>query len=142
MSEANKAVVRRFLNELWNQHHLDIFDELALYPPNPAARDLLAAFPDLRMTIKDQIAEGDRVVTRVTFYGTHQGTFVGMPSTNKPVSFEEIFIYRLERGKLAERWSVYDRASLLHQIGAIPSHMTHQGWLASLATQNQCNQDT
>ena len=141
MSEANKAIVRRFLDALWNQHHLGIFDELALYPPNPAARDLLAAFPDLRMTIDDQIAEGDRVVTRVTFHGTHQGAFAGAPPTNKPVCFVEIFIYRLEGGKLAARWSVYDRARLLHQIGAIPSHMTHQGWVASLEAPAQSDPD-
>jgi predicted ester cyclase len=132
MSEENKAVVRRFLDALWNQHNLAIFDELTLYPRNPAARAMLTAFPDLHVTIDDQIAEGDKVVSRVTFHGTHQGEFAGVAPTYKSVRFTEIFIYRLEAGKLAERWSVYDRASLLHQIGAISHHLTHQGWVATL----------
>jgi predicted ester cyclase len=134
MLEANKAIVRRFLDELWNKHNLDILDELTLYPRNPAARPFFAAFPDIHATIDDQIAEGDKVVSRVTFHATHQGEFAGVAPTHQPVHFTEIFIHRLEGGKLAERWSVYDLASLLHQIGAIPSQWTHQGWVASLAS--------
>ena len=80
----------------------------------------------------DQIAEGDKVVSRVSFHATHQGEFAGVAPTHKAVSCTEIFVHRLERGKLAERWSMYDLASLLHQIGAIPHHWTHQGWVASL----------
>ena len=131
MSEANKALVRRFLDELWNQHNLAIIDELTLYPPNPAARPFFAAFPDIRVTIDDQIAEGDKVVSRVTFQATHQGEFAGVAPTHHPVHFTEIFIHRLQDGKLTARWSVYDLATILHQIGATPHQWTHQGWVSS-----------
>ena len=128
----------RFLDEVWNKHNLPIFDELTLYPPLPAARPFLAAFPDIRATIDDQIAEGDKVVSRVTFHATHRGALAGVAPAHQPVHFTEIFIHRLEEGKIAERWSVYDLATVLHQIGAIPSHWTHQGWVAAwLAAQGR-----
>jgi hypothetical protein len=138
MSEANKAIARRFLDEVWNKPNLAIFDELTLYPPLPAARPFWAAFPDIRATLDDPIAEGDKVVSRVTFHATHRGAFAGVAPTHKPVHFTEIFMHRLEEGKLAERWSDYDQATVLHQMGAIPSHWTHQGWVAAwLAAQGR-----
>jgi predicted ester cyclase len=84
MSDPNTAIVRRFLDELWNKHHLDSVEGLTLYPRNPAARPFLAAFPDVQATIDDQIAAGDNVVSRVTVQATHQGGVAGVAQRPNP----------------------------------------------------------
>jgi steroid delta-isomerase-like uncharacterized protein len=80
---------------------------------------LATGFPDLQIAIEDLIGEGDRVSWRVTATGTHEGTFQGVPATGKPVRFGTQYIFRLENGKIVERWSVIDRLTLLAQIGAV-----------------------
>lgn len=77
---------------------------------------LWAAFPDLQATIHDQVAEGDKVVTRKTLSGTHDGPFLGAPPTGNHVSFEVIDILRLANGKVVERWSVVDQLALLRGV--------------------------
>ena len=92
----------------------------------PANRDgvrmlfsaLWAAFPDLQATIHDQVAEGDKVVTRKTLSGTHDGPFMGLRPTGNRVSFEVIDILRLAEGKVLERWCVVDQLALLRAIRA------------------------
>lgn len=74
-------------------------------------------FPDLQATIEDMIAEGDKVVVRKFWTGTHQGDFMGIPPTGKFVRFEGIIIWRFEEGKLAERWASIDRFALMEQLG-------------------------
>ena len=108
MSEENKAIVRRFLDELWNKDNQGITAELATasYPSPGAARELLAAFPDLQLTVDDQIAEGDKVVTLTTTAGTHKEEYQGIAPTNKHISFKGVFVHRLEGGKLADRLMV------------------------------------
>lgn len=81
----------------------------------------LTAFPDAQSTIEDMIAEGDRVVTRQMFRGTHTGDLMGIPPTGKPVSGTGIVITRVANGKAVEQWSNYDDLGLLHQFGVIPS---------------------
>jgi len=78
------------------------------------------AFPDVHFTIEDQIAEGDRVVTRWTARGTHQGPLVGIPPTSKQVTMSGIAIYRLVDGKIVEQWGVNDMLGLLQQLGVVP----------------------
>jgi steroid delta-isomerase-like uncharacterized protein len=79
---------------------------------------MLAAFPDLKFDIHDMFAEGDRVVVRYTITGTNQGSYMGAPPTGKKISLNGISIYKIAGGKLAESWGVYDRLSLMQQLGA------------------------
>ena len=71
--------------------------------------------------VHDQVAEGDKVVTRKTFNGTHKGDFMGIPATNKRVEFGIIDIMRVSNGRIAEHWAVADLMSMMQQIGVIPS---------------------
>jgi predicted ester cyclase len=79
-----------------------------------------AAFPDLRLTIEDQIAEGDKVVTRFTARGTHRGKLPGIAPTGKQVTTTAIIINRYTGGKIAESWINGDILGLLQQLGVIP----------------------
>ncbi len=136
-AEANKAAVRRFHEEAVNGRSPDALDELCLsdvhvhHPPSPGPTDLatgkqllvmfLAAFPDVRNTIDEMVAEGDRVVTRGTMRGTHRGELMGMPSTGREVTMGWISFDRFVDGRFAERWVVQDNLGLLQQLGAIPA---------------------
>jgi steroid delta-isomerase-like uncharacterized protein len=85
---------------------------------------LLRAFPDLHLTVEDLIAEGDKVVGRTTVTGTHQGEYMGVPPTGKPVTYNEIFIFRFVNGRIAETWGVVDVFSQLKQLGVIPAQQS------------------
>jgi len=119
MSESNKAIVRRYYDEVLNQRRLQVFDELAA--PNfvsyltggdtinlqiykQAIAGTLAAMPDLQVTIQDQMAEGDKVVTRWTVRGTPQVEFAGIKPTGKALVISAIHIHRVQAGKLVEHW--------------------------------------
>jgi len=136
--EENVATVRRYW-EGFNAHNLEVWDEVCAADhvnhdpslPTPEA-DLqtvkqiisglfFTALPDLRSSEDDLIATGDRVVVRRTFHGTHQGELLGAAPTGKPVTFSGIFIDRLEGGKIAEQWVVFDALSLLQQVGVVPA---------------------
>ena len=136
MSEANKAIVRRLVEEM-DKGNLDIFDELLSsdyvyhFPGSPepldgqahkeSARTFYEAFPDLHHSIEDQISEGDRVVTRMTNRGTHRGEFMGVQPTGRETVFEVIDIVRIASGKIVEEWIQADLLGLLQQLGAFPS---------------------
>jgi steroid delta-isomerase-like uncharacterized protein len=77
------------------------------------------AFPDLRVTVEDLIAEGDKVVARNSVTGTHRGEYMGVAPTGKPVAYDEIFIVRFRDGRIAETWGVVDVASQMRQLGLI-----------------------
>jgi predicted ester cyclase len=79
-----------------------------------------AAFPDFRATILDQVAEGDRVVTRKVFHGTHRGSFQGIEPTGREVEINLIDIVRVADGQIVEHWNCVDRLGLLAQLGALP----------------------
>jgi predicted ester cyclase len=79
------------------------------------------AFPDLHHTFEDQAAEGDKVATRLTFRGAHNGDFQGIPPTGKAVAFGDTVIDRFWDGKLAEHWSMFDMMGLMQQLGVIPT---------------------
>ena len=126
--EQNKAVVRRWIEEFKTGGDESVSDELrsphfvnhsappgALTGPEAgklAFRAMRAAFPDLRVTIEDMLADGDRVVTRQTFAGTHRGEWLGVPPTGRVVSWALIDIVRLEGGRLEEHWAVADMLGL------------------------------
>jgi predicted ester cyclase len=78
-------------------------------------------FPDWRETIDDVVAEGDRVVIRVTGSGTHQGEFQGIPPTDRQVTATGIGIGRIENGRIAESWAAYDALGMMQQLGVIPA---------------------
>jgi steroid delta-isomerase-like uncharacterized protein len=91
---------------------------------------LIRAFPDLHITVEDLIAEGDKVVSRNTVTGTHQGEHMGIPPTGKSITYNEIFIIRFEGGRIAETWGVVDVLSQLRQLGAIPAARLEIGRVA------------
>ena len=135
--EENKAVIRRYIEELWGQGNMALEDDLldrSLVDHNPSPgmtpdyaghHQILtifrAAFPDIRMTLDDLVAEGDRVVDRWTARGTHTGEFGGIPATGRPVAVTGIDITRLENGKIVEIWHQEDIIGLMQQLGAIPA---------------------
>jgi steroid delta-isomerase-like uncharacterized protein len=81
---------------------------------------LLRAYPDLHITIEDLVEEGDKVVSRNTVTGTHQGEYMGIPPTGKSVTYNEVIIARFADGRIAETWAVVDVLAQMRQLGAIP----------------------
>jgi steroid delta-isomerase-like uncharacterized protein len=136
MSEENKALVRRWFTELdkGNDHIVDELVAIDYIDHNPPLPDmapgregvkqanalLRAAFPDARHTIEDQIAEGGKVVTRITARATFQGAILGIPPNGKLITVEGISIHRIAGGQFVEHWAVGDNLSLYQQLGAIP----------------------
>jgi len=146
MSEENKEKVRRFLEEAFGQGKTEVVDELlhsdfVCYDPNSEAGEIRgadtvkgeieyfhSAVPDLSWRVEDQVAEGDKVVSRYTVSGTHQGEFFGVPGTGKRIEMTGIQIDRLdESGKLVEEWPEYDLLGVMKQIGAIPEPQQQAG---------------
>jgi steroid delta-isomerase-like uncharacterized protein len=82
---------------------------------------LLRIYPDIHLTVHDVIAEGDKVVTRNTVTGTHQGEFMGVAPTGKTVTYDEIFIFRFADGRVVETWGVVDVYAQMRQLGLIPA---------------------
>ena len=138
LSETNKTVVRRFFEEVWNKGNLTVLNEIIAkdhvssgpgtlpgLPAGPEGSKQLVtvyrnAFPDLHFTIDEQIAEGDKVVTRWTAHGTHQGELVGIPATGKSSTVTGISIDRVVNGKIAESWGIFDQFGMMQQLGVIP----------------------
>lgn len=135
-TEENKAVVRQFTDEVWNTGNLAIIDELfattwvghdlppGLAPGREGLKQMVgafrAAFSDIRATVDDQIADGDKVTWRWTFQGTHSGAFMGIPPTGKTITLTGISIDRLAGGTFVERWDSADTLGLLQQLGVMP----------------------
>jgi len=125
-TELNKALARRIVEEMWNTHNLKVIDEV--YAPefgggHEASKQFVAAqlavFPDLQITVEDQIAEKDRVATRYVMRGTHQGEFANLPPTGKQFTATGIEMHRFANGKLVELWNVVDVLSMLQQLGVL-----------------------
>lgn len=131
----NKAIVRRYLEEVFNQGRHDLVGEFladdfelhfsGLAPGLEAVQQwygtMSTAFPDGQLTIDDLVAEGDKVVVRTTLNGTQQGEMQGIPATGRSVSSPSITIFRLANGKLAEGWIVADNLGFMQQLGVIPT---------------------
>jgi steroid delta-isomerase-like uncharacterized protein len=135
-TEDNKALVRRFNAEVWNQHNVAAADGLlastyiAHFPGHPPLdregqkqfiAAYFAAFPDVHATLEDLIADGDKVAFRWTARGRHQGVFQGIPPTGKQVTLSGISIFRLAEGKLVEQWAEFDALGMLQQFGVVPA---------------------
>lgn len=126
-TEENKAIVRRFWEEGWNQQHPERFDELmdARYAAleRSFSAEIWAAYPDSHFVLHTLIAEGDDVVSRVTWSGTHSGEFWGVAPTGKKIVVDAMFIDRVVDGRLQwdGRAGVIDTLSWQQQLGLVPS---------------------
>jgi steroid delta-isomerase-like uncharacterized protein len=137
MSDDNKALARRFYEDAINTGNLDLLDEFIAddfvdheaLPGMPttgpdAAKAALgmfkAAFSDIKFTVEDLIAEGDKVVARATVTGTHDGDFAGIPPTGKSFSISTIDIIEFRDGKAITHWGVTDQAAMMQQLGLAP----------------------
>lgn len=140
--EDDKEVVRRYYEEAFNEGRTDLLEELIaedVVNHDPVSDETLTpeeargfegfvrhveaareAFPDATVTIEDVIAEGDEVLVRFTFEGTHEGRFVGIEPTGNRVEGTNMVLMRLEDGKIVERWEESDSLDLLRQLGVLP----------------------
>lgn len=126
--EQNKSIVRGYLDEIVNRGNMAAFDSYFsedvvfndvknFRARHPAAMQAIrSAFPDHHLTIRDQIAEGDKVVTRVTFHGTHRGPFNGIAATGRQVEWPGIAIDRIANGKVVEMWHVQNTTALMRLL--------------------------
>jgi len=135
MSEANKALIRRLLQECFNQHNVDLYPEFyseTFVQHTPAMgklgaeqhRQLLislfAAFPDSHWTVVDQIGESEKVVTRWTLLATHLGAFMGIAPSGKQLISGGVCIDHIVDGKIVEEWEEWDTLGMMQQLGAVP----------------------
>ena len=135
-TEDNKALVRRMFEEVWNQGNIARIAEF--YSPSHVEHTssgpvhgqeglkqyimmYRTAFPDAHYTVEDQLAEGDKVVTRWSARGTHQGPLMGIPPTGKQGTVTGIGIARFEGGKIVEAWTEFDALGMMQQLGVVPS---------------------
>jgi steroid delta-isomerase-like uncharacterized protein len=134
MSAENKALVRRWFEEVWNKGRVAAIDELlgangvvhglggdmqgpdAFKPFHAAYRD---AFPDVKIELEDLIAEGDKVAFRWSATATHKGSGLKIAATGKPVSFSGMGVIRVESGKLIEGWNIFDQLGMMQQLGVV-----------------------
>lgn len=138
MQEANKALIQRWYEEVWNQKCVDSID--SMYTEDCKAHGLtdengeelsgpdafkafhqkfIQALPDIQITVEDLIAEGDKVVARCTVRATHGGDTLGIKATHNPIEITGVSISRIENGKIAEGWNNFDFMTLFQQIGAL-----------------------
>jgi steroid delta-isomerase-like uncharacterized protein len=139
LTETNKTIARRLLEEVWNKGNLAVLNDIIAkdhvgtgpgtlpeLPDGPDGTKQLVtvyrnAFPDVQFTVDEQIAEGDKVFTRWTAHGTHKGELVGIPATGKPAIVTGIAVDRIANGKIAESWGIFDQFGMMQQLGVIPT---------------------
>lgn len=134
MSDENRTIARKLVEDAWNTGKTESLDSLvsascrfhdSVFPSMPPGVDSLRqhirmcrnAFPDLKYTIDDMIAERNEVVVHWTAHGTHSNSFLGMAPTHKTASISGTTINRIENGKIAEQWSDWNLLSLMEQLG-------------------------
>ena len=134
-SDASKAVVRRNTEEVQGKGRFDIFEELFaddfvdhtpqpnMTPDKAGVRKLYGymrdAFPDFRPKIHWQLVDGDRVITYKTYFGTHEGSFLGIAPTHRKIHFETVDVMRVHNGKITDHWGVGNLFSLMQQLGVL-----------------------
>jgi predicted ester cyclase len=140
--EPNKIIVRRFIEELWNERRLDVADEIfaadcvthqlqsgaeiPTSPRNPKAvkthvAEWLRGFPDLRFTAEQMFAEVDRVITQLLMKATHTGDWLGIAPTGKEITVRLIVIHRIENEKIVEDWVLVESLGFFQQLGLVPT---------------------
>ncbi|HEV7220122.1 MAG TPA: ester cyclase [Terriglobales bacterium] len=134
----NAQFIHRWFDEVWNKGRMEAIDELCrpdaighgqaqhkvdigLVEFKQFARDLRTAFPDIRITIHETLAQGDKVVARWSAKMTHSGSFLGFAPTGREAQITGTSIQRIVDGKIAEGWDNWDQLGLLVQIGAVPA---------------------
>lgn len=141
-TEQNKAIVRRFLEEVFNQGKVEVADELVAptyirhgmptpVPPGPESLKQSAAawrhaFPDVHGTVEDILAEGDRVAYRWTIRGVHRGGFMGATGTGQRVTVSGMTFFRIADGQIVETWDSPDLFGLKQQLGLISSDKANE----------------
>lgn len=131
----NKTICLTFCDELHNKDNIDVIDtyvseDIVSHDPMPGqkpgvegVKDTMRlfrqAFPDKHIKITDSMAENDKVMIKLTCFGTHKGEFMGMPATNNPIEYDEVLIFRLRDGKIVEHWAVADALGLMQQVGMV-----------------------
>ena len=138
MSEENKALVRRWFDEVWNKGRADaieeMFDEYGIAhglsddPSNPIRgpknfkpfhTTFREAFPNMVIVVEDVVAEGDKVAARCSVRGRHEGDFLGRAATQSPIEFSGITIVRIANGKIVEAWNNFDFMTMHKQVGLL-----------------------
>jgi steroid delta-isomerase-like uncharacterized protein len=137
LKESILALARRSFDEIWNNGNLGVADELFSpdyvnhdpvspeVPPGPEGVKQIAkmyrrAFPDLRFTIEEMLATGDKVITRWTGEGTHRAPLRGLPASGRQVRITGISIHRIAGGRIVETWVNWDTLGMMEQLGAAP----------------------
>src|SRR4051794_32793811 len=138
MSEANKALVYRWFDEVWNNGSEAVIDEIYsattithgigesdpdLHGANefkPFVRNMRTAIPDAHVDVEGVVAEGDMVCVRLVLRGTHTGDGLGIAPSGRPVRIAAMVMARVTNGRIAEGWNSWDQLGLLRQVGAIP----------------------
>jgi steroid delta-isomerase-like uncharacterized protein len=139
MTETNKALVRRWFKEVWDEGREATIDELfaesgvayglgdgetEVRGPaqlKPFVRNLSGSLPDLHISIQDIMAEEDKVIVRVVLEGTHLGSGLGVQPSGRRVRVTGIVVFRISKGQFVEGWNSWDQLGLLRQIGALPA---------------------
>jgi steroid delta-isomerase-like uncharacterized protein len=132
-----KALAQRWFSEVMNEGNEDTIDEICAenfvdHDPLPGTspdragvhdfvKQVRAAFPDLEATLDDAIEQGDRIATRSTIRGTHEGDFMGVPATGKKIEVSNYDFVRVEGDQAVEHWGTIDSAALMEQLGAVPA---------------------
>jgi predicted ester cyclase len=133
-TEENKALSRRVIEEIFNKQNLALADELidanfidhgmGFKGPEGFKQfvtTFITGFPDIRLTIDDMVAEGDKVALRLTAQGTHKGDFMGIAPTGKHITASGILIQRIANNKCVEGWLVNDNLGMMQQLGVVPA---------------------
>jgi len=130
----NKELVRRYNEEIWNNHNLEkaseFIDDDILEESLEHVKQFLTAFSDVHLTIEDLIAEGDKVVARLVATATNTGPFAGQPPTGRKVEIHSIRIYHIVNNKFVDTWAMQDRLGLMEQLGLVKSTGGNVNWAA------------
>jgi steroid delta-isomerase-like uncharacterized protein len=137
-----KQLIRRFVEELWNERRLDVADAIFAkdcvthqlrsgapadaVPRGPQAikehvAGWISSFPDLRFSVEQMLSEGDRVVMQLRMEGTHQGAWMGIPASGKKIQIGMFTVHRVAQGKIVEDWVLVESLGFLQQLGVVPS---------------------
>ena len=133
VEEQNKALILKWFGEVTKDNFESLYGELfaadskQYIPPNaeplsfeeykPMAQRIYVAFPEISHTVKDIVAEGDRVVAKIVVHTVHKGEFYGIPATGKELEWTSIAIFQISEGKIKARWEIADVVGILHQLG-------------------------
>ena len=119
LSTSNKELARRIYDEMWNGGKPSLAAEIFEQPQGVErfVTQFLGSFPDLQHSVEDMIAEGEQIAVRFTAKGTHLGAWLDFPATGKTIQYKGVTWARIAGGKIAEHYTLWDKAGLIEQIG-------------------------